>query len=80
MGRITYSLIGGLTAGLLKCSFWRNMSIDVDMRTFYHVVGEALRQGPPERWARVTPWIIAVLGAGMLLLMGYAWARAWFGQ
>jgi hypothetical protein len=55
------------------------MSIDVHMKTFYHVVGDALRQGPPETLERLTPWIIWPLGVGMLAIMFYCWAAAWFG-
>jgi hypothetical protein len=47
------------------------------MRTFYNVLGEILHEGPTEQMERLTPWIIGVLGAGMLLLMAYAWAVAW---
>ena len=53
------------------------MAIYVYMRTFYQVLGELLHEGPPEGIERLTPWIIGVLGVGMLLLMGYAWAVAW---
>ena len=49
------------------------LSISIDMRTFCNLVGEALRQGPPEFVERLSPWIIAVLGAAMLGIMTYAW-------
>ena len=55
-----------------------NMSIDVDMRTFYHVVGDALRDGPPETLEKLTPWIIWCLGLGILAIMTYCWAAAWY--
>jgi hypothetical protein len=48
------------------------------MRTFYHVVGDALRQGPPPVLERLTPWIIGALGTGMLALMLYALLAAWW--
>jgi hypothetical protein len=63
----------------LDCSFLSDTSIDVHMKTFCHVLGEALRQRPTERMERWTPWIIGVLGTIMLGLMAYAWAAAWMG-
>ena len=52
--------------------------IDVDMRTFYNFLGEVMHQGPSDFLERSTPWIIGLLGAGMLGLMAYAWAAAWW--
>ncbi len=42
------------------------------MMTFYNLVGELLRR-PPEVIERLTPWIIGILGAGILGIMLYAW-------
>lgn len=47
------------------------------MRTFYNLLGDVMHQGPSDLMERSTPWIITILGAGMLALMTYAWASAW---
>jgi len=43
------------------------------MRTFYNFLGDVLHQGPSDTLERLTPYIIAILGAGMLSLMWYCW-------
>jgi hypothetical protein len=43
------------------------------MRTFYDLVGEAMHQPPGEWMERLTPWIITVLGGGMVGLVVYSW-------
>jgi hypothetical protein len=43
------------------------------MRTFFHLLGDVLHQGPPASLERLSPWIIAVLGSLMLGLMAYCW-------
>jgi len=43
------------------------------MKTLCHLVGDILHHGPSDTVDRLTPWIISVLGIGMLALMAYAW-------
>ena len=54
-----------------------NLPIHVDMRTFYIFLGDVLRRGPSDTFERATPWIIGILGAGMLGIMFYSWLAAW---
>jgi hypothetical protein len=43
------------------------------MRTFYHLLGEALHRGPPELLERLSPWIILLLSTAIAAIMLYAW-------
>lgn len=47
------------------------------MKTFSTLLSDVMLRGPSDLVDRSTPWIIALLGAGMLALMAYAWASAW---
>jgi hypothetical protein len=47
------------------------------MRTFYGFLGDFLRQ-PPDWVDRSSPWIIGVLGTGILALLAYAVVSAWW--
>jgi hypothetical protein len=47
------------------------------MRTFYNFLGDTLHRGPSELLDRCSPWIIAILGTGFLVLMTYAIVAAW---
>jgi hypothetical protein len=52
------------------------LPIDVDMRTFYNIMGDVLHGGPSDSLERLNSWIIGLLGAGMLALVAYAWVAA----
>ena len=47
------------------------------MRTFHSFCEDVFRRGPSDTLDRATPWIIGILGAGMLAIMFYAWLSAW---
>ena len=43
------------------------------MKTFFQAVGEVMGQGPGDRLDRLTPWILGVLGGGIIFLLLYTW-------
>jgi hypothetical protein len=43
------------------------------MRTIYSFFGDVMHDGPSDVVERLSPWIIALLGSGMLAVMTYAW-------
>ncbi len=55
---------------------WGNLPIDVDMRTFYNLLGDVLHAGPSDPFERLGSWIVWGLGMGMLGLVAYAWMAA----
>jgi hypothetical protein len=45
------------------------------MWIFYQFLGEWLRE-PAERWERVFPWLVGVVGVMIAMIMAYAWWTA----
>ena len=43
------------------------------MRTFYTLLGEVIARSPGPLTETLTPWILAVLGGIILIIMTYAW-------
>ncbi len=43
------------------------------MRSFYHMLGDALAHQPNDFVDLLTPWILLAFGGIILLLMTYAW-------
>jgi len=53
------------------------MPMNTYMKTFCHVLGDVLHRGPSNLIERLSPWIIGVLGIGILGIMTYALIEAW---
>ena len=55
----------------------KQMSMNVDMRTPHNIIQD-MRERPSELVEKATPWVMAILGAGMVGIMAYSWLAAWW--